>query len=249
MCEKKIPPIIHYCWFGKGEKSPEILKCIASWKEHLPEYEIVEWNEEKFDIASAVPYVKEAYENKKWAFVSDYVRLYALYIMGGIYLDTDVQVLKSFDPLRIHEAFLGFEAKDYLGTSMIAAVPGHWMVKEFLDSYAQRHFVRPNGTLDTETTNVVAITQLLSTHGLRRNGKSQNVQGIEVYPQRFFSDNCLYNLFGRYRKASYSYHHYQASWYKQAANQGWKKRIRYYLLGKARNLLGTDTLYRLKHRR
>ena len=111
----KIPKIIHYCWFGRGEK-PEIVKrCINSWKENLKDYEIIEWNENNFDI-NINNYVKEAYENKKYAFVSDYVRVYALYNMGGIYFDTDVEVFKSLDEFLQEDSFWGFEEKDYIAT-------------------------------------------------------------------------------------------------------------------------------------
>ena len=105
-----IPKIIHYCWFG-GKPKPELAeKCIESWKKFCPDYEIVEWNEGNFNINSNL-YVKQAYEAKKYAFVTDYVRLYALYTQGGIYMDTDVMVLKPLDEYLNHEAFSGFESK------------------------------------------------------------------------------------------------------------------------------------------
>ena len=108
--EIKIPKYIHYCWFGKGEKPDIVKKCIESWKANLSDYEIIEWNEENFDINSN-DYVREAYKVKKFAFVSDYVRVYALYNHGGIYLDTDVEVFKSFDEIFNNESFWGFEQK------------------------------------------------------------------------------------------------------------------------------------------
>ena len=106
-----IPKVIHYCWFGKKPLPPLAVNCIDSWKKFCPDYEIIEWNEKNFDINSNT-YVREAYENKKWAFVSDYVQLYALYNYGGIYMDTDVQVLKPLDAFLNDQAFSGFEAYD-----------------------------------------------------------------------------------------------------------------------------------------
>ncbi len=114
-----IPKIIHYCWFGRGQKSEKIKACIASWKKYLPDYEIVEWNEDNFDLSSNL-YVKQAYDSKKWAFVSDYVRLYALYHFGGIYMDTDVEVLKSLDEFLDAPSFTGFKTKDSPITAVLA---------------------------------------------------------------------------------------------------------------------------------
>ena len=109
-----IPKIIHYCWFGGNDKLESVMKCIESWKKYLPDYEIMEWNESNFNIKKANQYVREAYDNKKWAFVTDYVRLIALYENGGIYFDTDVEVFKSFDSLLSEKAFFGFESTIYV---------------------------------------------------------------------------------------------------------------------------------------
>lgn len=140
--EKTIPKVIHYCWFGKGEKSNLSEKCIQSWKEKLEGYEIIEWNEENFNI-NCNKYVKEAYERKKYAFVSDYVRLYVLYNYGGIYLDTDVEVLKTFDQFLVNDSFVGFEDKELISTGALATIPvcvlGKIMGKKiiFIESFAK----------------------------------------------------------------------------------------------------------------
>lgn len=133
-----IPKKIHYCWFGKG-KMPELaLKCIESWRVNLPDYELKEWNENSFDINSNF-YVKEAYESRKFAFVTDYVRLYALYTEGGIYMDTDVEVLKNLDPFLDLPAFSGFEDNVHIPTGIMAAEKGSvwagWQLKYFSSIY------------------------------------------------------------------------------------------------------------------
>ena len=248
MSQKVIPKIIHFCWFGGGEKSKDVLEYIKTWQQLSPDYKIMEWHEKTYSIENSIPYVKEAYSSKKWAFVSDYVRLYALYNYGGIYLDTDVQILKSFDDLLKNEVFFGFESKDYLCTAVMGACSKHWFVKEFLDSYKERHFIKEDGTLDTVTTNVVVLTKLLCQHGLVLNGKVQNISEIKIYPQKYFSDNSLINLFNKYKKSSYAYHHYSASWYESTTKKGFLKKIRHYILGKARNLIGTEKLYRVRHK-
>ena len=151
-----IPKIIHYCWFGRG-KMPELAeRCIASWKKHLPEYQYILWNEDNFDITS-VPYVKEAYEARKFAFVTVYVRLYALYHFGGVYMDTDVEVLKPLDRFLDLPAFSGFESDKEIPTGIMASEKhGEW-AQEMLTYYGDdRHFVLPDGTLDM-TTNVAII--------------------------------------------------------------------------------------------
>ena len=122
--KNEIPKIIHYCWFGKNEKSDLAKKCIDSWKKKCPDYQIIEWNEENFDITTN-EYVYEAYMNKKWAFVSDFVRIFALYNNGGIYLDTDVEILKNMDEFLCNTTFFGFETIDKVSTGIIGAQKGN----------------------------------------------------------------------------------------------------------------------------
>ena len=127
-----IPKIIHYCWFGRNEKSEKIKFCMDSWKKYLPDYEIIEWNEDNFHI-NEIKYVNEAYDKKKWAFVTDYVRAYALYKKGGIYLDTDVEITGNLDTFLTHGAFSGFESKGYPFTALWGANKGHHWPKKVLD--------------------------------------------------------------------------------------------------------------------
>ena len=132
-----IPKIIHYCWFGKGEKPKKIHKCINTWKEKCPDYQIIEWNENNFDV-NKLRYTKEAYKAKKYAFVSDVARVKALYEYGGIYLDTDVIVYKSFDAVLDFKCVLGFEFGNYIATSFMACESKFYLMKEFYNLYTEK---------------------------------------------------------------------------------------------------------------
>lgn len=218
-----IPKKIHYCWFGGNDKPDDVKMCIRSWKKYLPDYEIIEWNEHNFDINQSNQYVKEAYANKKWAFVSDYVRLSALYEYGGVYFDTDVEVFKSFDALLENKCFLGFESKDYVASAVIGCEPKHELISRFLNSYQNRSFVKQNGSFDL-TTNVVILTELLYQYGFKPNGKLQTINdGIVVFPQYYFASNDLINIFGKYYKHIWAYHHCLASWYENSVRRIGKK--------------------------
>lgn len=209
--ESEIPKIIHYCWFGGKEKPDIVKKCIASWEKNLLGYEFIEWNEDSFDITSNL-YVKEAYDSRKFAFVSDYVRVYVLYNYGGIYLDTDVEVFKSFDDLLIHESFWGFEQKNYIATSTIGAKKGNHLIKLFLDSYIEKRFIRENGSYD-DITNVAIVTELLKKNGLKLNGQYQEVDNLGTfYPQTYFSPFDYINCRKFLTTDTYAMHHFYKSW-------------------------------------
>ena len=206
-----IPKKIHYCWFGRGEKPENVQKCLASWSKFCPDYQIVEWNEDNFDI-DAYRYTREAYDAKKYAFLSDVARVYALYNFGGIYLDTDVEVLKSFDEILNTGIVLGFEEGDYVATSFMAAEPRHNLFKDFLNSYCNSCFMSSDGTMKTYT-NVLRITKMLEEKGLQRNNQLQTLtEGITVYPKEYFSPydyiNCVYETSSR----SICVHHFYVSW-------------------------------------
>lgn len=206
-----IPKIIHYCWFGGKEKSAKIKKCIESWKYYMPEFQIIEWNESNFDI-NKLEYTKQAYEMKKYAFVSDVARLQALSIYGGIYLDTDVEVLKNFTPLLDNKCILGFEEEEYVATSMIAAIPNHKLINNFLKLYENISFLDSDGNI-IEGTNVSKLTNLLVEKGLERKNIYQKIEDeICVYPKEYFSP-YVYS-FGIYQITDNSYcvHHFLVSW-------------------------------------
>lgn len=180
-----IPKIIHYCWFGE-EKSHKIQECIQSWHEHLPDYKFIEWNINNFDV-NMNAYVHDAYQAKKYAFVSDVARVKALFEMGGIYLDTDVVVYKSFDSILAHSCVLGFEQDNYVATSFMACEPGHPLMQQFFQLYETVPFYDQDGKIITGT-NVSKLTNMLVKKGLKRDNKYQLLEdGIAVYPQEYFS--------------------------------------------------------------
>ncbi|MFP3410794.1 glycosyltransferase [Bacillus sp. SIMBA_074] len=222
----KIPKVIHYCWFGKNKKSEFIEKCIESWEKHLPDYEFVEWNEENFDI-NCNQFVKEAYEEKKWAFVSDYVRLWALYHYGGIYLDTDVEVLKGFDAFLGHDSFSGFEDDITIPTGIIGAMKNSQAINMFLKYYDNRSFYLENGDLDT-TTNVEIITEICSDQGFEANGSYQILNnGMHIYPKEYFCPKEYKTGILKVTKNTYCIHHFNGSWITK--DKKFKKEIRLFM--------------------
>ena len=244
-----IPKVIHYCWFGGKEKPLEVLQCIESWKKYLPDYDIIEWNETNFSIEHSIAYVKEAYEHKKWAFVSDYVRLDALYNYGGIYFDTDVEVFKSFNELLENESFFGFESKDYVASAVMGCEPKCIIIKEFIESYRERKFIINAQKLDT-TTNVIVLTELLCKYGLKKNGREQTLaNSCKIYPQKYFASNSFINIFGKYNKEIYAYHHCLASWYDYKRGNDKRALLHHYAVGVMRNLVGTDILNNIREKK
>lgn len=205
-----IPKKIHYCWFGRGEKPDIVNKCIQSWRKILFNYEIIEWNEENFDI-NCNEYVGQAYEVGKFAFVSDYVRVYALYNYGGIYLDTDVEVFKSFDDLLNNDSIWGFEQENYIATSTIGAVKGNKIIGEFLELYKDRKFLKEDGIFD-DLTNVAMVTKMLEKKGLKMNGEYQEIDGCIFYPQTYFSPYDYINCRKFITNDTYCMHHFYKSW-------------------------------------
>ncbi len=206
-----IPRIIHYCWFGMNTKPDIVERCIDSWRRNLVGYEIIEWNESNFDITSNT-FVREAYETGKFAFVSDYVRVYALYHYGGIYLDTDVKVLKTFDDLLYHDSFWGFEQENYIATSTIGAAKGNQLIKIFLDTYSEINFLQKDGT-HNNLTNVSIITNILQKHGLVSDGRYQEINAIGTfYPQTYFSPYDYINCRWLITKETYTIHFFYKSW-------------------------------------
>ncbi|MFD2613953.1 glycosyltransferase family 32 protein [Paenibacillus gansuensis] len=206
-----IPRIIHYCWFGRGAKPPKIVKCMNSWRRHLPDYELVEWNEDNFDL-NANRFVKEAYASRKYAFVSDYVRLHALFAQGGIYLDTDVEILKPLDRFLHHESFFGYEDEQYASSCLIGSVKEHPWMEELKSYYEELPFVLPDGTLNMKT-NTSIITRLCEPYGFAANGEYQVLtNGVVFYPRTYFSPYDFINGANYITENSYAIHHFAKSW-------------------------------------
>lgn len=166
-----IPKVIHYCCFGRNPLSQSAQKCIASWLKYLPDYEIKEWNEDNFDI-NFLKFTREAYVVKKYAFVSDVARLYALYKEGGVYLDTDVEITKSLSPMLNNKSFLGFEANALIGTGVIGAEMKTLWLRDILEQYKDAYFIFFTGNLN-DVPNTIRITKYMQHFGLVRNNEEQ----------------------------------------------------------------------------
>ena len=212
-----IPKVIHYCWFGRNPLPESALLCINSWKKFFPEYEIKEWNEDNYDI-NKIPYIKEAYENKKYAFVSDYARYDILYHEGGLYFDTDVEVIKNMDDLISIGSFMGCEATlngsgDQVAPGLgLAANPGLGLYKEMLDFYKERHFVKEDGSLDLETI-VTYTSDILIKHGYDLSKKDiQTIEGITIYPEDYFCPMNYHTGELNITSNTRSIHHYSMTW-------------------------------------
>lgn len=212
-----IPKTIHYCWFGRNPKPDLAEKCIKSWKKHCPDYEIIEWNEDNFDISACPVYVRQAYEAKKWAFVTDYVRLKVVYDHGGIYMDTDVELKKSLDSLLNHQAYFGFEDGVHVATGLgFGAEKGNNVVCCMLEDYSDAQFYGDDGSVQYITCpdrNTKSILHLL---GNEYDGsKIVKIPGATIYPGEFF---CPLNWKSKELKTTentYSVHWYDASWLKE----------------------------------
>lgn len=173
-----IPKIIHYVWVGNNPKPKDIKKCMKTWKKHLKDYKIIEWNESNFDISSH-PFAKKAYEAKKWAYVSDYIRMYAIYNYGGIYLDTDVLVLENFDKFLNNKVFVGFERENYPFTAVFGAEKKNKFIKKLLDYYDNLDAYN----FDFENNNTISVSNILiNEYGCSKENKEQLLKdGIKVY--------------------------------------------------------------------
>ncbi|MDF2557766.1 MAG: mannosyltransferase [Bacillales bacterium] len=204
-----IPKIIHYCWFGRNEKSDLIKKCISSWQKYCPDFEIKEWNEDNFDI-SCCPYVSEAYQARKWAFVSDFCRFQVLFEYGGIYMDTDVELLKPIDSL-LGESFVGFEDNEHIAPGLIMGCEkGNQLCKDMIEEYTHDNFIK-EGNLNCLTV-CDRVTKKLVEMGLVRDGSYQEIYNFKVYPTEFFNPIDRRKNTNNLTLNSYSVHHYAATW-------------------------------------
>lgn len=209
------PKKIHYCWFGHNPLPESAKKCIASWRKFLPDYEIIEWNEDNFDVNS-IPYTAQAYEAKKYAFVSDYARFKILFQHGGLYFDTDVEIIEPLDRIIQNGSFMGIEksfatskGEGWIGVNAglgIGAEPQMSLYKEILEFYGNLEF-----TLDG-TTVVTIVTRLLMRHGLRNVNEMQKIEGITIYPAEYFCPMDSITGILEITSNTVSIHHYTCSW-------------------------------------
>ena len=234
-----IPKIIHYCWLSDDPLPQKIQDCMASWKKVMPDYEWKLWNTKSFDIENSVPYVKEAFENRKWAFAADYIRLYALYTEGGIYLDSDVLVLERFDKFLNHSFFSSMEyhhfqveqenslskldkegrriSDEYINgiqiqAAIMGAEKGCPFVGEILDWYKDKHFVKEDGTLGTDVIAPQIYARVAEKYGFRYKDIDQSLENdMMIYRSEIFAGNR--------REAtanSYAIHFCENSWVKKS---------------------------------
>lgn len=231
-----LPRKIHYCWFGGSPLGEKEVACIESWKKYLPDFEIVRWDETNFNVRCC-DYVSEAYDSKKWAFVSDYARFKILFDNGGLYFDTDVEIIKPIDDIIAAGPFMGFET-DCLGSGNnvssktryavaaghglsvnpglgLSANPGLDLYKTVLDSYDGDHFVKADGSFD-KTTIVTRVTDLLLHKGLKNVPGIQSVAGVTIYPSEYFNPKDFATGKISLTENTRSIHHFDASWYSPA---------------------------------
>ncbi len=222
-----IPKIIHICWFGKNDYSALAKQCLASFKEHLPDYELMIWNEDNFDIEK-FSFAHVAYKERKFAFVSDVCRLYALKKYGGIYMDTDVEVIKNLDKFLVHDFFCGFESDKLVCTALIGAVKEHPLISELLDFYTNKSFYRkyhPYKKYYT-TPNTITTTKTLLQKGLKLDNKTQELaQGVTIYPTYFFSPINVRTGECELNQDTYAIHRFSGSWKGGVNKKDWIKEI------------------------
>ena len=234
-----IPKIIHYCWFGRGKKPKLAQKCIASWRKYCPDYEIIEWNEDNYDIASAPLYVRQAMDIKKWAFATDYIRSDVVYRYGGIYLDTDVELIKSLDGFLNDQAFFGIERwRDSIHVATgggFGAEKGTPILSELIELYKSFTLVHPDGSIDLAACPDKEYGFYLS-KGFVPEAKEQYIDGyVHLYPPEYFYP-LDYGFAMRKTKNTVAIHWYAMSW-ESKEKKRWHKRsmiknkLIYYIVG------------------
>lgn len=246
MEQDRIPKIIHYSWLSNDPYPETIAKCIDSWHKKLPEYEFIKWDTTNFDVNSCL-YTKQAFELKKYTYVSDYIRLYALYNYGGIYLDCDIEVLKSFDPLLLNNAFSCFESKNIIAAWIFGSRKNNPIFKEFLNYYKQHQFILSDGEYD-KTPNTIPFTEICKKHGLILNNRKQVLDAITIYPMTYF---CPYNPYRKgeddFSDNTYAVHLFSGSWLDAQSKKKmiFSKRYKDHYGEKLGNYLG-ELMYRIK---
>lgn len=221
-----IPKIIHYCWFGGNPLPADAKCCIASWKKFLPDYEIKEWNESNFDV-NIIPFTKEAYSVTKFAYVSDYARLWILYKYGGLYFDTDVEVIRPLDDLISEGSFMGIEKRTAVADPIfnvavglgVGCEPEDNIIKEVMEFYETHHYIYPDGHM--EQIPIVAITtDVLRNHGFDCCNRKQKVASFTIYPYDYFCPIEFLSTKLEITENTRTIHHYTATW------MSWKDKLK-----------------------
>lgn len=254
-----IPKVIHYCWFGRNPKPKSVQKCIDSWKKYCPDYKIIEWNEDNFNIEENL-YCKQAYSSRKWAFATDYARLVIIYNNGGIYLDTDVELIKPLDDLLNNNFFIGRQQGFQVNTgSGFGAVKGHKALKDMITDYETIPFIKENGEMDLWTC-PHRNSQTLIKHGMKLDNSYQEIDDVAIYPVEYFSPLDAWSREMNITKNTYSIHHCDATWNENENSKVHIKRHIKHRISKfnhfvihipnriIRKLLGNERYERLKSR-
>lgn len=249
-----IPKVIHYCWFGENPIPADNKKCIRSWKKFCPDYEIVEWNENNYPIDRAPLYVRQAYQCGKWAFVTDYVRLQIIYDWGGIYLDTDVEIIKPLEELLQNKAYFGFEDGKHINTGLgFGAEKECFILREMMEDYQKIPFIKTDGSFD-QLTCPVRNTKVFLKYGLRQDDSKQILHNeIAVFPTEYFSPKHWKTGELSITENTYSIHHCNASWYTDQMKKNLKKIRReewiHHLPSKiGTRLLGKEIYFRIREK-
>ena len=222
-----IPKIIHYCWFGRNPKPKLAEKCMGSWKKYCKDYQIIEWNEDSFDISKAPLYVQQAYDEKKWAYVSDYVRLYAVYMCGGVYLDTDVEIVNSLDNLLKNYAFFGFENNKHIATGLgFGAEKGARILQEIMSQYDCISFIMEDGSYDF-TPCPQRNTEVFLKYGLKQNGETQMLKDdVLILSSEFLCPIDYETKKMKKTDNTISIHWFESSWMSEEGKKIHKNQIR-----------------------
>lgn len=220
-----IPKVIHYCWFGGNDKNEMIEKCIASWKKYCPDYKIIEWNESNYDV-SKHPFLKKAYDAKKWAFVSDYARIDILYQHGGVYLDTDVELISCLDSFLKYDFYAGFESAFFVNFGLgFGSVREHLLLRDILDRYDSIEF--PDNDFALSMISCPRIqTDALKKYGLVCNNKNQVIKDCHIFNTEYFCPMSFKTGLTQITDKTVSIHHFDMSWnadsLKKAKSVEWK---------------------------
>lgn len=246
-----IPKKIHLCWLSGDPYPAKIAKCLDSWKRHLPDYEVVLWDTKRFDM-EAVPWVKEAFEAKKYAFAADYIRFYALYHHGGIYLDSDVEVLRSFDPLLELPYFAGAETAGTIEAAVLGAEKGCDWIGHCLGYYQGRHFRREDGTYDIRMLpeimqeRIPQLRPIVRVEGLEALKQKDPAEAVWILPPDYFSPKVFDSRRVMLTPDTYAIHHYQNSWFSPKAYAYYRTRTFFVNLFGYRFVRGVERLLRGK---